>query len=96
MLKNQAIDAISMMLSGVTTTDRARMAIQRALAITGLTRARSLNDDDMQRMLTALGEEGGAIESIARQLAIQGLEGTTGTGIGNSMHISDPTDRTAA
>jgi hypothetical protein len=94
MQKNRAITDLAMMLSGVTTADRARMAIQRALAITGLARAQTLNDGDIQRVLSALVEEGGAIESVARQLATQGLDETSGTGI--SMRMSDPTDRTAA
>lgn len=94
MLKTQAIANLSVSLAGVTTTDRARMAIQRALAITGLTRARSLQDRDVQRLLTALAEEGGAIESVARKLAIQGLADSAASE--TMTRMSDPTDRTAA
>ena len=94
MLKTQAIADLAIMLSGVTSTDRARMTIQRALHSTGLTQAQTLDQLDLQRLLMAIATEGGAIEEIARQIAVQGLDDNAGLGIVTG--IDDPTDRSAA
>jgi hypothetical protein len=94
MLKTQAIADLAMMLSGVTSTDRARMAIQRALNSTGLMQAHTLDQLDLQRLLMAIAAEGGAIEEIARQIAVQGLDDNAGLGI--VTRVDDPTDRSAA
>ena len=94
MLKTQAIADLAIMLSGVTSTDRARMAIQRALNATGLTQAQTLDQVDLRRLLMAITAEGGAIEEIARQIAVQGLDDNAGLGI--VTRVDDPTDRSAA
>lgn len=94
MLKTQAIADLSTMLSGVTGTDRARMAIQRGLAATGLGQAQTLDQADIQRLLTAIAAEGGAIEEMARQIAVEGLG--DGAGLRLVSLMDDPTDRSAA
>ncbi|MBM3140382.1 MAG: hypothetical protein FJZ92_09265 [Chloroflexi bacterium] len=94
MLKTQGIADLAIMLSAVTTTDRARAAIQRALSSTGLTRAQTLSETDVQRLLTALAAQGGVIEEIATQIAIHGIG--DGSGLGIATRIPDPTDRSAA
>ncbi len=94
MLKTQAIADLAIMLSGVTSTDRARMTIQRALASTGLMQAQTLDQGDLRRLLMAIAAEGGAMEEVARQIAVQGLHDSTGLGI--MTGLDDPTDRNAA
>jgi hypothetical protein len=94
MLKTQAIADLAMMLTAVTSTDRARIAIQQALTTTGLAQAQTLDQTDMLRLLTALAAEGGVIEQLARSIAIQGLGDDASLDIAAST--DDPTDRSAA
>jgi hypothetical protein len=85
----EATSELTMLLSCVTSTERAGAAVERPLLATGLAGRRSLDGADMQRLLTALAMEGGAIEQIATQIAVEGIEPP-------STQTFDPTDRTAA
>ena len=87
---NEAIAELTLLLSCVTSEDRAGDAVRRALRSTGLAGRRNLDGADMQRLLAALAGEGGVIEQLAIQIAIDGIETTP------SRRLPDPPDRSAA
>ena len=78
MLKSQAVADLAILLSGVTTTSRASLAISRALRLTGLADAPTIDERDLQRLLVALAAEGGPIEEVAIQIAMHGFDPPTG------------------
>ena len=76
MNKSQAVADLSMQLSSVTTTDRAQEVIQRALRTAGLTNSPMIDEADLVALLQAIAAEGGAIQEMAEQIAVDGI--TTG------------------
>jgi hypothetical protein len=78
MNKSQAIADLAIQLSEVTTAENALTMIQRALRMSGLTHVNSLTDADMNELLSALAAEGGLIQNIAEQIAINGLDADMG------------------
>jgi hypothetical protein len=72
--KSQAVSELSIALTRVTTPDNALALIQRALRITGLSNATTLNNTDMSALLQALASEGGAIQELAQLIAINGVD----------------------
>ena len=70
MHKAQAVADLTLRLARVTTTEHARTALERALRSTGLTHAMTIRDTDLEALLQALAAEGGAIQSIAEQIAM--------------------------
>ncbi len=78
MLKAQAMADLALMLTQVTSPDRAQEAIRRAMRSSGLTNATRISDGDMQELLTALAAEGGPIQDLAVQIAIYGVEESGG------------------
>lgn len=82
MNKGQAIADLSLELSAVTTVERAQEIIQRALRATGLSNAPIIDEASMDSLLRAISAEGGAIQEIAEQIAVQGLTTTDGISTG--------------
>ncbi len=72
MNKAQATADLTMRLARVTTVDNALAIVQRAFRTTGLTNAHTIRESDMNALLQALAAEGGTIQTIAEQLAIEG------------------------
>ncbi len=70
MHKAQAIADLSFELASVTTTERALEIINRALRMTGLDNATTINEAQMNELLTAISTEGGAIQEFAERLAV--------------------------
>ena len=79
MNKSQAVADLSIQLSSVTTTERAQEVIQRALRTAGLTNSPVIDETDLVALLQAIAAEGGAIQEIAEQIAVDGI--TTGESI---------------
>jgi hypothetical protein len=79
MNKSQAVADLSIQLSSVTTAERAQQVIQRALRTAGLTNSPVIDEADLVALLQAVAAEGGAIQEIAEQIAVDGI--TTGEGI---------------
>ena len=80
MHKAQAIADLSFELASVTSTERALDIINRALRMTGLASATMIDDAQMNQLLTAIAIEGGAIQEIAEQLAVHGIDDPTPDG----------------
>lgn len=80
MHKAQAIADLSFELASVTSTERALDIINRALRMTGLVNATTIDDVQLNDLLTAIAVEGGAIQEIAEQLAVHGIDDTTPDG----------------
>ncbi len=76
MHKAQAIADLSFELASVTSTERALDIINRALRMTGLHNAITIDDVQLNDLLTAIAIEGGAIQEIAEQLAVHGIADT--------------------
>ena len=79
MHKAQAIADLSFELANVITTERALEIINRALRMTGLANATTINEAQMNELLTAISIEGGAIQEIAEQLAVHGIDASNPT-----------------
>ena len=79
MHKAQAIADLSFELANVTTTERALEIINRALRMTGLANATTINEAQMNELLTAISIEGGAIQEIDEQLAVHGIDASNPT-----------------
>lgn len=94
MLMSHAIADLAILLSMVTGADGAREAIDRALRETGLSRAQTLSDNDLELLLASIAADGGPLEQFARQIAMAGLDEHGGAGM--STRITDPSDRSAA
>jgi hypothetical protein len=88
MLKSQIVADLTLLLSGVTSVDRASAALQRAARRAGLSHAVTMDEGDLHHLLAALAAEGGPIQDIALQVAVQGMDGPP-EGV-------PPTDRNAA
>ena len=86
MNKSQAVADLTVQLSGVTTIERTQEIIQRALRATGLTNAIIVDESQMNELLQVIAGEGGVIQELAEQIAVEGL---TSSG-------SSPSDQTAA
>ncbi len=86
MNKSQAVADLTVQLAGVTTIERTQEIIQRALRATGLTNAIIVDDSQMNELLQVIAGEGGVIQELAEQIAVEGL---TSSG-------SSPSDQTAA
>ena len=91
MLKAQAVADLALMMTQVTSPDRAQEAIRRAIRSTGLSNATHVNESDMLELLVALAAEGGPIQDLAVQIAINGVEATGTLNLGNL-----PSDKSAA
>jgi hypothetical protein len=78
MNRGQAIADLELELSEVTSIERAQQIIQRALRVTGLTNSPMIGSRDMEALLQAIAAEGGIIQQLAEEIAINGLpsEGT--------------------
>ncbi len=74
MHKAQAVADLSLELAGVTSAERALEIINRALRVTGLRHAITIDEADMQRLLVAIAAEGGPIQQMAEQIAIHGID----------------------
>lgn len=99
MLKAQAIADLAIMLTGITSTDRAQEAIQRALRSTGLTHATKVDSDEFQQLLAALAAEGGPIQELAERIAMYSLAAAEQDMLNVSpigLGPVDPTDKSAA
>ncbi len=72
MNKAQATADLTMRLARITTVEDARTLVQRAFRATGLSNAISIRESDMDALLQVLASEGGAIQAMAEQLAIEG------------------------
>jgi len=83
MLKAQAVADLALMMTQVTSPDRAQEAIRRAIRSAGLTNATRVSEADMHELLAALAAEGGPIQELAVQIAINGVENTGGLNLGN-------------
>jgi hypothetical protein len=70
MNKSQMMMMLTTRLARVTTADHARAVLQRALRSTGLTYTDTLRDADVDALLQGLAAEGGAIQTLAEQLAV--------------------------
>ncbi len=92
MLKAQAVADLALMLTQVTSPDRAQDAIRRALRSTGLSNATRIEDTDMHELLAALAAEGGPIQDLAVQIAIYGVQESGGL----DFNFDRPTDKNAA
>ena len=55
-------------------------AIRRALRVSGLEHAPTIEAADMNRLLIALAAEGGPIQTLAERIAVHGLEGMPDVG----------------
>lgn len=84
MLKAQAVADLALMMTQVTSPDRAQEAIRRAIRSAGLTNATRVSEDDMHELLAALAAEGGPIQELAVQIAINGTDATSGLNLGNT------------
>ena len=73
MHKAQAVADLSLELASVTSAERALEIINRALRSTGLRHATQIDEADMQRLLVAVAAEGGPIQLMAEQIAINGI-----------------------
>ena len=73
MNKSQAVADLSIQLSSVTTAERAQEVIQRALRTAGLTNSPLIDEADLVALLQAIAAEGGAIQEIAEQIAVDGI-----------------------
>ena len=62
------------MLMRVTTADDTTGVMQRALRVSGLTHATSIDERDMLALLHALAAEGGAIQELAQDIALNGID----------------------
>lgn len=91
MLKAQAVADLALMMTQVTSPDRAQEAIRRAIRSAGLTNAVRVSEADMHELLAALAAEGGPIQELAVQIAINGVEHAGGLNLGNL-----PSDKSAA
>lgn len=86
MNKGQAIADLSLELSAVTTIERAQEIIQKALRVTGLSNSPVIDEQAMDSLLQAIAAEGGPIQELAEQIAVNGI--LTSDGL--------PTDQDAA
>ena len=73
MNRGQAIADLSIQLTAVTSVERAQEIIQRALRAAGLTNAPVIDETGMSALLQAIAAEGGAIQEIAEQVAVNGI-----------------------
>ena len=87
MFTSQAVADLALMLTGVTTAEHADRAIKQALRSAGLLDTPTMDEADMNRLLVALAAQGGLIEQLAVQIAVDGL-GASGTSTGMSMGTS--------
>lgn len=92
MNKGQAVADLSIQLSSVTTVERAQEIIQRALRATGLSNSPIIDDTEMGTLLQAIAAEGGAIQEIAEQIAVDGLTGGDVAGGGVAGGVTDDQD----
>ena len=86
MHKAQAVADLSLELANFTSPERAIEIINRALRASGLRHATTIDEAEMQRLLTAVAAEGGPIQLMAEQIAINGiaLDGDAGSFVGPS------------
>lgn len=73
MNKGQAIADLSLELTAVTTIERAQEIIQKALRATGLSNSPIIDEHAMDSLLQAIAAEGGPIQELAEQIAVNGL-----------------------
>ena len=73
MNKGQAIADLSLELTAVTTIERAQEIIQKALRATGLSNSPVIDENAMNSLLQAIAAEGGPIQQLAEQIALNGL-----------------------
>jgi hypothetical protein len=78
MNKSQAVADLSVQLSSVTSAERAQEVIQRALRTAGLTNSPVIDESDLATLLQAIAAEGGAIQEIAEQIAVDGITTSEG------------------
>ncbi|MBM4411784.1 MAG: hypothetical protein FJ037_10835 [Chloroflexi bacterium] len=86
MFTSQAVADLAFMLSGMTSVDAADTAIARALRAAGLAESPTLNQERYLRLVTELAAQGGVIEQLAMQFAIEGLGMPSGDASVNSSH----------
>ena len=89
MFKSQAVANIAFMLSGVSSVDVANAAITRALRATGLLSASTLDETELLTLLTALAAEGGPMQQIAMEIAVNGLDSFGSPGELGAMNSRD-------
>jgi hypothetical protein len=92
MLKTQAVAELEAMLMRVTSADRARDAVRRAVRSSGLTHATRLSNNDLHELLAALAAEGGPIQDLAVEIAIYGIDDAGGI----ARDFRSPPDQDAA
>lgn len=73
MNKGQAIADLSLELTAVTTIERAQEIIQKALRATGLSNSPIIDESAMDSLLQAIAGEGGPIQELAENIALNGL-----------------------
>jgi hypothetical protein len=86
MNKGQAIADLSLELTAVTTSERAQDIIEKALRVTGLSKSPIIDESAMIALLQAIAAEGGPIQQLPEQIAVNGLLASDGL----------PTDQDAA
>ena len=84
MFTSQAVADLAFMLSGMTSVDAADTAITRALRATGLAESPTLDTEQYLRLVTELAAQGGVIEQMAMQFAVNGLGEPSGGASANS------------
>jgi hypothetical protein len=72
-LRSQVMADLAIQLSAVTPVENAINTVRRALRVTGLTNTPILNAVDVNHLLQAIAAEGGMLESIAQQIATNGV-----------------------
>lgn len=78
MFTSQAVADLAFMLSSATSVDAANSAITRALRAAGLAESPTLDEAQYLRLVSELAAQGGLVEQMAIQFAVNGL-GTSGT-----------------
>ncbi len=83
MFTSQAVADLAFMLSSTTSVDAADTAITRALRAAGLAESPTLNQEQYLRLVTELAAQGGMVEQMAIQFAIDGLGTPSGDASAN-------------
>lgn len=70
---SQVVADIAIALSAGTSVEAAMHSIRQALRVTDLEHRQMLDERDVHELLATIAMEGGALQSIAEQIAVDGL-----------------------
>lgn len=73
-IRSQVVADLAIQLAEVTSIERTGEILQRALRATGLTNATLFNDQDIQVLLQAVAAEGGLVQQLAEDIAVNGID----------------------